>query len=105
MADETLLKILADLVKPFPGVKCEGRKGHLSFTVGKKVFAFTRNQGLALKLPAARIEALIAAGKADFLVMGKRRMKEWAYLERARPADFKKAAGLLREARDFAAGA
>lgn len=48
--------------------------------------------------------ARLKGGKAEFLVMGKRQMKEWAYLERAKPADFKKDAKLFAEARDFVAG-
>jgi len=51
-----------------------------NLTAGDKVFAFTNKMGMVVKLPAPRISALIAAGQAVRLVMGKREMKEWAII-------------------------
>ena len=53
----------------------------MNLTVGGKVFAFTNKGGMVVKLPASRVAALVAAGKAKPLVMGKRTMKEWAVLQ------------------------
>lgn len=92
---------LADWAK----VSIHNKFGNASFQTGAKVFAFTRPEGVAMKLPESRIRALIEERKAEFLVMGKRTMREWMLLRlpetgKLSSEDLK----LLREAKDFVAG-
>ena len=68
----------------------------INLTVAGKVFAFTNKSGMVVKLPAPRIEALIAAGQALPLVMGKRTMKEWAVVPPGK-ASWPQIAGQARE--------
>ena len=50
----------------------------INLSVGGKVFAFANKAGMVVKLPSPRVAALIVAGSATPLIMGKRTMKEWA---------------------------
>lgn len=88
----------------WPQVSIHSKFGNASFQTGAKVFAFTRPEGIAMKLPESRIRALVEKRHAEFLVMGKRTMREWMLLrvpETGRFSDqgFK----LLREAKEFVA--
>ena len=78
-------------VQDLPGVTVRMHMNRSSFMIGKKVFAFMRPEGVAMKLPAERIESL----GLDHLVMGKRAMKEWAVVKR------KKDLPLVKEAVAF----
>lgn len=89
----------------WPDISIQSKFGNASFQTEAKVFAFTRPDGVAMKLPESRIRALIEEGKAEFLVMGKRTMREWMLLRlpetgKLSNEDLK----LLREAKDFVAG-
>jgi TfoX/Sxy family transcriptional regulator of competence genes len=46
-----------------------------------QVFAFAHRGGLAVKLPAARIDELESAGRATRMSTGARTMREWAHLD------------------------
>src|SRR5579862_7140008 len=81
---------LARLMGKLPTVTVGQKFGHVNFTVGKKVFAFTRPDGLVLKLPQATVDTLVAGKKAARLVMGKRVMNEWVVLKHSKPADYRK---------------
>jgi hypothetical protein len=83
------------------GVVSTRKFATINLTVGGKVFAFTNKAGLVVKLPAPRVAALIAAGEAMPLVMGKRTMKEWAVV----PTGKTPWVDVAREAREFVGGA
>lgn len=75
--------------------------------VGGKVFAFLGHRGeLIVKLPSDRVRELVAAGKAEQVVMGTRTMREWIEL----PAPGDRAATLAlwrdvaREAHRYVSG-
>lgn len=92
---------LVALIGKLPKVTVGQKFGHVNFTVGKKVFAFSRPDGVALKLPELTVDALVAKKKAARLVMGKRVMKEWALLKHAKPADYRGDLGLFKESLAF----
>ena len=75
--DETSER-LAEFGENRPGTQEEKHRNHVTALCNGKVFAYTRTEGLVLKLPRARIDELEAAGEASRLVMGKKRMTEWA---------------------------
>jgi hypothetical protein len=67
-----------------------------------KFFAFTTRGMLVVKLPADRVNELIASGEGTVFDAGKGRpMREWVGLV---PADETACAGYMREARKFVAG-
>lgn len=69
--------------------------------VGGKVFALLVRERLVLKLPAARVDALVAAGEGDRFDPGHGRlMREWISLEPQSPLDWP---ALAREAREYVA--
>jgi hypothetical protein len=73
------------------------------FQIGTKIFAFTRPEGVAMKLPEIRIARLTEIRDASFLVMGTKTMREWVLLRYSGPGDYLKDAKLFGEAMDFVA--
>ena len=72
----------------WPEVSTHSKFGNASFQTGAKVFAFTRPEGIAMKLPESRIRALVEKRQVEFLVMGKRTMREWMLLRLPQRASF-----------------
>lgn len=102
-ADRELSELLGSMLKGLSGVTPTQHMGHTSFLVGKNVFAFTRADGVALKLPRDKAQALVAAGSAEFLTMGKRTMKEWIVVQHDNLKKFGKDRNLPIEAKEFVA--
>jgi hypothetical protein len=73
------------------------------FQIGTKIFAFTRPEGVAMKLPEARIAKLVDIRDASFLVMGTKTMHEWVLLRYSSPGDYLKDGKLFGEALNFVA--
>jgi hypothetical protein len=72
--------------------------------VGGKVFAFLGHRGeLIVKVPSDRVGELVAAGKAEQVVMGNRAMREWIGLAALgdRAATLALWRDIAREAREY----
>ena len=75
------------------------RFGSGALQVNGRIFAMVTRGHIVMKLPRARVEALIAAGRGLSFDAGKGRpMKEWVQLE---PASQGELLALAHEARDF----
>ena len=75
---------------------------NLGLMTGGKLFAFIKDGGLVLKLPAARIEALVESHGAERFERGQGTpMREWVVVPAAVSAEWP---ALTREACDFVAG-
>ena len=74
------------------------------YQAGTKIFAFTRPDGVAMKLPEDRVANLVD-GRADasFLVMGTKTMREWLMLNYTSPGGYRKDGKLFEEAMNFVA--
>jgi hypothetical protein len=81
-----------------PRVERAGRSERMSLRVRGKVFAMSVKGRLVVKLPAARCQALVDTGRGDFLVMGRRIMKEWVTFAPDAPGAAKRWLALAREA-------
>lgn len=92
---------LTALVGKLPKATVGQKFGHVNFTVGKKVFAFTRPDGVAMKLPLPTVDSLVLQKKAARLIMGKKVMKEWVLLKHPKPADYKADLNLFKESLAF----
>ena len=75
--------------------------GAEALKVGGKIFAALSNGKLLLKLPAARVAAMIADGSGEPFATGGRPMKEWVLASPKRIAGWE---ALAHEAREFVAG-
>ncbi len=64
------------LLVPMPGVKVGKAFGYPAYKVNGKVFAFAGRQGLAIKLPEARVAAL-AGSKPEFSIFGPTLTIQW----------------------------
>jgi hypothetical protein len=84
-----------------PFAQVNAKFGNASFSVAGKVFAFTRPDGLVLKLPPEIIAATLATREAQPLVMGKRTMREWVHLKLPAPDRYAGELDLLRAAMAF----
>ena len=73
------------------------------YQIGAKIFAFTRPEGVAMKLPEERIARLVETRDASFLVMGTKTMREWVLLRYSTPGDYLKDGKLFEEALNFVA--
>jgi len=74
------------------------------YQAGTRIFAFTRPDGVAMKLPEERIAKLVESREdASFLVMGTRTMREWVMFRYAGPGDYRKDSKLFEEAMKFVA--
>jgi hypothetical protein len=74
------------------------------YQAGTKIFAFTRPDGIAMKLPEERVAALVENREnASFLVMGTKTMREWLMLRYNSPSDYRKDGKLFEEAMKFVA--
>jgi hypothetical protein len=73
------------------------------FQTGTKIFAFTRPEGVAMKLPEERIVELAESRDASFLVMGTKTMREWVLMRYDKPGEYVKDGKLFEEAMKFVA--
>lgn len=95
----------AELVRAFaarPGVTQDGKGfGSSALKVGGRIFAMlSSRQEFVVKLPLARVDALVASGDGDRFDPGRgRHMKQWLAL---RPASGRDWASLAEEAMRFA---
>ncbi len=93
---------LADWVHSIlPTATVQRKMNGVSCMIGGKVFAFTRPEGVTLKLPEARVEELIDSRDAGFLVMGKKAMREWVVLRYGSPGEFLQDGKIFAEAMKF----
>jgi len=74
------------------------------YQAGTKIFAFTRPDGMAMKLPEERVAGLVdSRADTSFLVMGTKTMREWLMLRYSSPIDYRKDGKLFEEAMKFVA--
>jgi len=74
------------------------------YQAGTKIFAFTRPDGIAMKLPEDRVAHLVDHREdASFLVMGTKTMREWLMLRYTNPSDYREDGKLFEEAMNFVA--
>jgi hypothetical protein len=104
MTGEVLFWRLAEPLLADPAVTRSTMMGLPCLRLNGQFFASLdrRTQALLVKLPAGRVNALIASGHAEAFAPAGRAFREWAALPRPDRHRWQK---LLNEARRFAAGA
>ena len=103
MSEKEMTEALSAMLGGMVGVRVKVHGSRSNYTVGEKekIFAFTRKEGVALKLPQARVKELEETRGAAALVMGKKTMKEWAVVPYADAKALKKDLKLVKEAMAF----
>ena len=96
-----LATALVSILQKVHGVVIKTKLNSTNFTVDEKVFAFTKGEGVVLKLPPETVKSLIASKAAAMLVMGKRTMKEWVVIHYRSPRDSSKDLPLFKEAMEY----
>jgi hypothetical protein len=101
--NETRFWSFAEPMLTAPFVTRSTMMGFPCLRVSGRFFAsFDRRTGaLVVKLPAARVDELIASGEAEPFAPAERRFREWAAIDPARRAQWP---ALLDEALTFVAG-
>lgn len=93
------------LLLPVPGVKPGKMFSYSAYKIHSKAFAVWCGGGLAVKLPEARVQALIASGQArPFEPAEGILWREWALITFANAAAATEAEPLLHDALAFTAG-
>lgn len=80
-----------------PGRSLQSR----TLTVGGKIFAFLKSGSLVVKVPAGRVDDLVARGAQPF-TSGGRTMREWAAIPAEQAGTWARA---MAEAYEYATGA
>ena len=87
-----------------PGVTVGSAFGHPAYKVNGKVFAVVGMNGVAIKLPKERVQALITEHPAYMTIFkpdGQRLWREWLSLELDDPQGYEQYTGLLEESVSF----
>ena len=95
--------ILDEMLGDVPGITIGKAFGFPAYKTGKKVFAFIGDKGVAIKLPAARVKALIAEDEAmqPFEPVEGKIWREWVSIDRAKADDYQNDRVLFDEAIAF----
>lgn len=99
--------VVDNLLLVMPGVSSGKMFGCPGYRVNGKVFTFVGGSGVAVKLPAARVAALI--GTADVFQPfhpgdGTVVWKEWLSIQRPNPADYAQDIALFEESLLYVTG-
>ena len=100
-----VLEVVSRLLADDPRVKRTQMFGHPSFATGGKMFASLYDDGIAVKLPLDRAEALIGGECMEaFVPGGMAKMRGWVLIRRTDAEAFTADEPLLREALTYVAG-
>ena len=95
---------VSTLLKGLPGVTVIQKRNHISVTCNDKVFAYSRQIGLVIKLPRSRVDEIEEAGEGIRLAMGSKEMSEWAVVAVPEDGDLGHLGSLLDESLAFVCG-
>ena len=100
--DESYKSKIDELLLVMPGVKGSKAFGYPAYKINGKIFAFVGSKGVAIKLPATRVKALID-GKVmkPFEVAEGNVWREWLSIQRESLEDYEQDVGLFEESVEF----
>lgn len=95
---------LDDMLLGIPGVKASTGFGYPVYKVNGKIFALVGSSGVAVKLPAPRVESLIdKQTKFPFKVADQIIWHEWVSIQHADVEDYEADLELFQEALEYVA--
>jgi hypothetical protein len=92
--------VLDELLTSIPGVTTSKAFGYPAYKIGRRIFAFVTGDGLALKLPADRVAALVEAHEEMQGTM----WREWVSIRLSDPSDYAHYVDLFEESLQFVGG-
>ena len=82
-------EVLDSLLLPFPGVKPGKMFGYPAYYIDTRLFACLYEGGVGVKVPADIADSLVGReGIVRFQPLGRKSMKEWIQINRARSEDY-----------------
>lgn len=95
---------LDEMLLGIPGVDVSKRFGYPAYTVMGKIFVFVGSNGVAIKLPAARVKALIdGQTRHPFKVAEDVTWREWVSIQHPDPEAYEGDLELFEESLEFVA--
>ncbi|MFN2556405.1 MAG: hypothetical protein ABR592_05945 [Nitriliruptorales bacterium] len=103
-----IAEVAAELLRI--GESMGARPGHMfgypALYAGRRLAACAYGEGIAMKLPADRVQTLLATGQAGpFQPYGKAKMKEWVHVRVGTTEEVDELTGLIAESLAFVADA
>ena len=100
--DEKRKAKMDEMLLVMPGVKASKAFGYPAYKINGKVFAFVGSKGVAIKLPAARVKALLDGQVMKPFEAGEGNVwREWISIQRETLDDYEQDAGLFEESVEF----
>jgi hypothetical protein len=100
--DEKRKTKMDEMLLVMPGVKASKAFGYPAYKINGKVFAFVGSKGVAIKLPAARVKALLDGHVMKPFEAGEGNVwREWVSIQRETFDDYEQDAGLFEESVEF----
>jgi len=103
---EDVKALLDEILIGIPGVKASKAFGYPCYKVSGRIFCFVSGDAVQLKLPARRVESLVAEGGPyhKFGPVEGTTWREWVALEWQTPADYEQAMDLFIESIEYVRG-
>jgi hypothetical protein len=88
--DAGIKGIIDEMLLPVPGVKPGKMFGYPGYYINGKLFACVYENGVSLKVPVGVREELLAEADIEFFVpMENRPMREWVFIRKGNPKDYR----------------
>lgn len=104
--DPAIKDMMDNLLLAIPGVTGGKAFGYPAYRVAGRMFAFVGGPGIALKLPAARVQAMVALGGPyhAFQPVEGTVWREWLSIDHADPQAYHAELALMEESAAFVGG-
>ncbi len=100
--DEQRKAKMDEMLLVMPGVKASKAFGYPAYKINGKIFAFVGSKGVAIKLPATRVKALIDGQvMKPFEVAEGNIWREWLSIQRDTFEDYEQDVALFEESVEF----
>lgn len=93
--------VMDDLLLPIPGIKSGKGFGHIAYKVNGKIFCFVGDKHIIIKLPAKRVQSVIAEVPAAAPFEANGVWKEWVALTHEDPDDYRQHEDLYHESLEY----
>lgn len=93
--------VMDDVLLPIPGIKGGKAFGHVAYKVNGKIFCFVGVKSVMVKLPAKRVQSVIASLSEASPFEANGIWKEWVSLRHDDPEDYRRHEDLFHESLEY----